>query len=411
LNVTRRSLLIGAGGAAVSPAAAKTYKRAMKDHVVVVGAGVFGGWTAHHLQQQGHRVTLIDAHGPAHSRASSGGESRLTRAAYGKDAIYTRMAMDSLPQWQALSAISGLPILHQCGILFFFPTDEPYVHDSIAAHKALGLPTDVLDQAEMARRFPMIDFDGIRIGLLEPQFGALMARRSVQTLVDRIVRAGGTYMKGAVAQPSDTKGRLSEVVLASGDKVSADRFVFALGPWLPKLFPDVIGAKIQPTRQEVFFFAPPAGDRRFLPGAMPGWADFNGGDIFYGFPDLESRGVKFAHDAHGVQVDPDTQDRNPTEAALAEIVAFRDRRFPLLRGAPLTEARVCQYENSSNGDFLIDFHPRLGNVLLVGGGSGHGFKHGPEVGRYAAGRLLGSVKSESRFSLASKSEVHHREVH
>jgi glycine/D-amino acid oxidase-like deaminating enzyme len=383
----------------------------MKDYVAVVGAGVFGAWAAHHLQQSGHRVTLIDAHGPAHSRASSGGESRLTRAAYGKDAIYTRMAADSLPQWQALSAISGLPILHQCGVLFFFPTEEPYVHDSIAAHHKLGLATDVLTQGQMARRFPMIDFEGIRIGLFEPQFGALMARRSVQMLVERFVRAGGTYTKGSAAPPPETKDRLSEVVLASGERIAADRFVFALGPWLPKLFPDVIGPRILPTRQEVFFFAPPAGDRRFLPGAMPGWADFNGGDIFYGFPDLESRGVKFAHDAHGVPVDPDTQDRKPTEAALAEIVEFRDRRFPLLRGAPLTEARVCQYENSSNGDFLIDFHPRLENVLLVGGGSGHGFKHGPEVGRYAADRLLGSAKPEPRFSLASKSEVHHREVH
>jgi glycine/D-amino acid oxidase-like deaminating enzyme len=121
--------------------------------------------------------------------------------------------------------------------------------------------------------------------------------------------------------------------------------------------------------------------------------------------------VKFAHDQHGVQVDPDTQSRRPTDAALAEIVAFRDRRFPGLRGAPLIGAEVCQYENSSNGDFLIDLHPQWANVLLLGGGSGHGFKHGPEVGRYAAARLLGSIKAEPRFSLASKSEVHHREVH
>ncbi|HEY0130326.1 MAG TPA: FAD-dependent oxidoreductase, partial [Allosphingosinicella sp.] len=171
------------------------------------------------------------------------------------------------------------------------------------------------------------------------------------------------------------------------------------------------GRRILPTRQEEFYFAAPAGDRRFLPGAMPGWADFNGGDIFYGFPDLESRGLKFAHDQHGVEIDPDTQDRRPTQAALAEIIAFRDRRFPLLRGAPLTESRVCQYENSSNGDFLIDFHPRLPNVLLVGGGSGHGFKHGPEVGRYAAARLLGGTAVEPRFSLATKAETHKREVH
>jgi glycine/D-amino acid oxidase-like deaminating enzyme len=144
---------------------------------------------------------------------------------------------------------------------------------------------------------------------------------------------------------------------------------------------------------------------------MPGWADFNGGDIFYGFPDLEARGVKFAHDAHGAVVDPDIQSRDASAAALAEIVAFRDRRFPLLRGAPLTEARVCQYENSSNGDFLIDVHPRHPNLLLVGGGSGHGFKHGPEVGRYAAQRLFGIVKAEPRFSLATKAKSQRREVH
>jgi glycine/D-amino acid oxidase-like deaminating enzyme len=382
-----------------------------RGHVAIVGAGVFGAWTAHHLQQEGHKVTLVDAWGPAHSRASSGGESRLTRAAYGKDEIYTRMAMDSLPQWKALSAVSGLPIFIRAGILFFFPTEEPYVRDSIAAHKKFGLPTDVLTQAEMARRFPMIDFDGIRVGLYEPGFGALMARRAVLTLVDRFTKAGGKYTKGFVQPPSTSGTELHEIELSSGENIQADRFVFAAGPWLPKLFPQVIGPRILPTRQEVFFFAPPAGDRRFAPGAMPGWADFNGGDIFYGFPDLESRGAKFAHDAHGIEVDPDAQSRRPTEAALAEIVAYRDRRFPLLKGAPLTEARVCQYENSSNGDFLIDLHPDWPNVLLLGGGSGHGFKHGPEVGRYAAARLMGSAKPEPRFSLASKAEAHHREVH
>ena len=411
LNVSRRSLLLGVGGAAVSPAVAKTYKRTMTEHVAIIGAGVFGAWTAHHLLQVGHKVTLIDAHGPAHSRASSGGESRLTRAAYGKDAIYTRMARDSLPQWEALSAVSGLPILHKCGILFFFATEEPYLTDSIAAHKEFGLPTQMMTGPDMAQRFPMIDFEGIHFGLYEPGFGALMARRSVQTLVERFVRAGGTYVKGAAARPAETLEELGEVRLLSGETIRADRFVFALGPWLPKLFPDVIGPRIQPTRQEIFYFAAPAGDRRFLPGTMPGWADFNGGDMFYGTPDLEARGVKFAYDQHGVPVDPDTQDRRPTETALAEVVAFRDRRFPALKGAQLTGAEVCQYENSSNGDFLIDGHPTLKNVLLVGGGSGHGFKHGPEVGRYAAARLFGLSQAEPRFSLATKAETHHREVH
>lgn len=410
MNVTRRSLLVGAGGVAVSGAVANAAQVSGRSHVVIVGAGVFGSWTAHHLRQAGHRVTLIDAHGPAHSRASSGGESRMTRAAYGRDEIYTRMAHDSLPQWKALSAVSGLPIFVPHGVLFFSSQRDDYFQGSVDVHRKLGFPLEELDRNQLQRRFPMIDFAGVEFGMFEPGFGALMARRSVQTLVDRFVRAGGTYMRGAVRGTMEMGARQS-LVLSSGETLQAEAFVFACGPWLPKLFPDVIGPRIRPTRQEVFFFAPPAGDRRFLPDAMPGWADFNAGDFFYGFPDLEARGVKFAHDAHGPEVDPDTQDRRPTADALARVVAFRDRRFPLLRGAPLTEARVCQYENSSNGDFLIDFHPRHSNVLLVGSGSGHGFKHGPEVGRYAAQRLTGSARIEPRFSLATKSEVHKREVH
>jgi monomeric sarcosine oxidase len=400
---------ISTGPVALSPAIFKAAAMESSAHIAVIGAGVFGAWTAHHLLRSGHRVTLIDALGPAHSRASSGGESRLIRASYGKDAIYTRMALDSLPQWQELSAIAGLPIFLPTGILFFFPSEQSYLADSLAAHRTLGLPSELLDAGEMARRFPMIDFDGIKAGLFEPGFGALMARRAVQTLVKQFVRAGGAYVRGAVLPPNGDA--FDAVTLASGERIPAERFVFALGPWLPKLFPDLLGSKIIITRQEVFFFAPPAGDRRFLPGTMPCWADFNAGDMFYGFPDLENRGVKFAHDAHGPEVDPDTQDRRPSEAALAEIIAFRDRRFPLLRDAPLTEARVCQYENSSNGDFLIDFHPQIKNVLLVGGGSGHGFKHGPEVGRYAAARLFDAVEAEPRFSLATKEDTQDRQVH
>lgn len=385
-------------------------QRRSGQHVVVVGAGVFGSWTAHHLQNAGHRVTLIDAWGASHSRASSGGESRLTRAGYGRDAVYTRFAWDSLPQWQALSAVSGLPILVPCGVVFFSGVEDDYFRGSMEVHKRLGLPIERMDRGQMQSRFPMIDFSGIEVGLFEPKFGALMARRSVQTLVDRFVRAGGEYRIGAALPVSATGTSLSSVKL-HGETLKADRFVFALGPWLPKIFPDVLGQKIFATRQEVFYFATPAGNRDYSAARMPGWADFNAGDIFYGFPDLENRGVKFANDKHGVPVDPDTQDRRPTKAAIDEITAFRDRRFPGLRGAPLIGAEVCQYENSSNGDFLIDMHPDLSNVLLVGGGSGHGFKHGPEVGRYAAARLFGAAKVEPRFGLATKGETQRREVH
>ena len=402
-------------GAMTAGALAPTVLRAAKPgsaaHVAVIGAGVFGAWTAEHLRRAGHRVTLVDMAGPANSRASSGGESRMTRGAYGKDEIYTRMAFASLPEWKALSDASGLPIFNPHGVVFFSSKPDAYFSDAIAVHRRIGQPLEQLDGAQLQQRFPMFDFTGVKIGLFEPAFGALMARRSVQTLVKQFVAAGGTYRQEIAQAPERQDSSLKSLSLANGP-VEADAFVFALGPWLPKLFPDLLKSRIFATRQEIFYFEAPKGDRRFLPEVMPGWADVNDGDMFYGFPDLEGRGVKFAHDRHGVTVDPDTQSREPTRAALEEVTAFRDRRFPILRGAPVIGAEVCQYENSSNGDFLIDRHPTMPNVVLVGGGSGHGFKHGPEVGRIAAGLVQsGGQQSEPRFTLATKGESQHREVH
>ncbi len=411
LPLTRRTLLGGMTAGAVAPAVLRAAKPGSAGHVAVIGAGVFGAWTAEHLRRAGHRVTLVDMAGPANNRASSGGESRMTRAGYGLDAIYSKMARDSLTEWKALSAVAGLPIFVPHGVLFFTATADDYFSQSLAVNRRLGLPIEELDRTQLAKRFPMIDFSDIEMGMFEPKFGALMARRAVQTLVQRLVAQGVQYRHEA-AHSVQQSGPLKSVRLSGGSQLEADSFVFALGPWLPKLFPTLLGGKIIATRQEVFFFAPPQGDQRFDPFAMPGWADFNGGDIYYGFPDIEGRGVKFAHDAHGVEVDPDTQSREPTRAALDEIIAFRDRRFPALRGAPLTESRVCQYENSSNGDFLIDRHPTMPNVVLVGGGSGHGFKHGPEVGRMAAALVSGGgAQIEPRFTLATKGETQHREVH
>ena len=379
---------------------------------IVVGAGVFGACTARALQRSGEKVLLIDAWSPAHARASSGGESRLTRGSYGADEVYSRMAWDSLAEWRDLSARAELPLFHRAGVLFFFQAAEDYVHRTVEVHRRLQLPTQLMKRPEMERRFPMIDFDGIDLGLWEPEFGALMARRAVQTIVAEFVAAGGAYRCGAVEPPEEGDGPLRHLNMRCGGRLYAARFVFACGPWLPKLFPDLLGSRIFPTRQEVFFFRPPAGDYGFGPGAMPGWADFNAGNMFYGFPDLEGRGCKVAHDLHGPPFDPDEGDRTPSPAALAEVRAYMARRFPRLRGAPLSEARVCQYENSANGDLLIDWHPRRPNVALVGAGSGHGFKHGPAVGAYAAKLVTGTLATaEPRFSLDCKGERQDRAVH
>jgi sarcosine oxidase len=415
-GLTRRELIRGVTGTtALAAAGVGRTGSAMARQgwdVIVVGAGVFGAWTAWHLRRLGKEVLLLDASGPANARASSGGESRLTRTIYGADDVYTRMAWDSLEDWRWLSARSGLPILHPIGILMFFGKREPFVDQTIEAHRRLGMRLDALDRPELQRRYPQMSWDGVEVGLFEPELGALMARRAVLTLVREFVAAGGEYRLAAVLPPGDGAALDGLRTTSAGEGLRAATYVFACGPWLPKLFPTLLGARIFPTRQEVFFIAPDNGDDRFSPSHLPGWADFNDGDIYYGLPDLESRGFKIAHDKHGSRFDPDTGDRQPTAEGMQDVRAYLARRFPALAGRPFVESRVCQYENSSNGDLLIDRHPRWPNAFLVGAGSGHGFKHGPAVGRYAADLLTGRLKKpEARFSLASKGEAQRREVH
>jgi glycine/D-amino acid oxidase-like deaminating enzyme len=398
--ITRRAVLAAAPLSACAPRPASRGYDA-----IVVGAGVFGAWTAEHLRRAGKRVLLVDQMGPANARASSGGESRMTRSAYGRDKIYTQMACASLEQWKHLSLHASLPLFHPCGVLFFFQEMVDYARDSLAVHRQMDLPIEHIDHAELTRRWPQMNFNGVSFGLFEPDFGALMARRGVEETVALFVERGGDY-RLAYAEP----GADGHEVLLDGEAARADAVVYACGPWLPKVFPDLLSDRIFVTRQEVAFIAPPDGDDSFEPSRLPGWADFNGGDLYYGFPNLEGRGFKIARDTHGAAFDPDSGDRRVSEAGATLLRAFAERRFPALAGRPFTEFRVCQYENSSSGDFLIDRHPALDGAFLLGAGSGHGFKHGPEVGRMIAELVLDDRAPDQRFSLATKANVQAREV-
>jgi glycine/D-amino acid oxidase-like deaminating enzyme len=357
----------------------------------VVGAGVFGAWTAWHLRLAGASVRLIEAWAPGHSRSSSGGETRLIRMGYGADEIYTRMAMRSLELWKEF----GGALFHRIGVLWLARRDDPYSTATRDTLARAGVPFEVADAECLARQFPQMRLDEPHIyGIFEPESGVLMARRAVAAVVADAVERGVQYEIREMRPPIPT-----------------GTAVFACGPWLPKLFPDLLGQRIFPTRQEVFFFAPPAGDFRFNSTAMPAWIDFSDPRGPYGVPDIEGRGFKVALDRHGPAFDPDTKDRRPSAAALEEARAFLAERFPALADAPLSESRVCQYENTSNGDLLIDHHPEFQNIWLVGGGSGHGFKHGPAVGEYVSKRLLDGGSVDPRFSLATKAAMQHRTVH
>jgi len=375
--------------------------------VAVIGAGVFGAWTALQLARRGKRVALLEAYGPGHSRSSSGDESRIIRMGYGKDEIYTRWSQRSLVQWKELFAANGQPLFHETGVLWLAGEDQTRLNETRATLTRCGMTFEDLDLASLRARFPQIGLDGIRSAILEPRSGVLIARRAVAATVAEAERLGVTYVHALVEQPK-ASGLVRTINTTSGQEISAGQFVFACGSWLAKLFPEVVGPRLFVTRQEVFYFGLPAGSPRFAPPALPTFLFQN--DESYGMPDIESRGLKIALDAHGVAVDPDTQSRVVTEESARAMRGYVAKRFPALRDAPIAETRVCQYENTSNGDFLIDRHPEMENVWFAGGGSGHGFKHGPALGDYVAGQILGEAPAEVRFSLATKATVQQRAV-
>jgi len=351
----------------------------------VVGAGVFGAWIAHALQQRGWQVTLIEQHGPANARASSGGESRIIRSGYGRSAVYARWARQSLAGWMELERRIGERIFVKTGALFVGHADG-WLEETATTLETEGIRCQRLQPPALTARFPQLTFPSAS-GVFEPDAGVLFARRAVQRLVAALVENGTTLIAGRVTSVSDP--------LLDG----SDAVIFACGPWLPALFPEVLGDLIAPTKQAVYFFGAPAADVSFSPERLPAWVAFDEG--IYGLPDLEHRGVKIALDAHGPPMDPESMDRAVTAEAIADVREILGRRLPGLADAPLLESRVCQYENTPDGHFLFDRLPGHERVWIVGGGSGHGFKHGPAVGQYVADLVEGGTP-EPQFQLAGR---------
>jgi monomeric sarcosine oxidase len=386
-NSSRRSFLRGcaiAGAACV--AGAPSFVRSTKGSVIVIGAGAFGGWTALHLLRKGAKAVLVDAWGPGNSRASSGGETRIIRATYGPSRIYTQMAVGALQLWKENEQRWGLKLFFRTGVLWMAGKDDSYERAAMTVMQDAGVHFEKLSASDCANRWPQIKFDEISWSIYEPDFGFLAARRACEAVLHAFVKEGGEYRQAQAAPGRITANRMEGITIADGKMLKADSYVFACGPWLGKVFP-FLASVISPTRQEVFFFGPAAGDLRFTEAELPVWIDY--GKRMYGIPGNHWRGFKVADDTRGPLIDPTTMERQISVAGLAAARSYVSMRFPGLAGAPLLESRVCQYENSTDQNFILDRHPEAENVWIAGGGSGHGFKHGPAMGELVSDAVLG----------------------
>jgi glycine/D-amino acid oxidase-like deaminating enzyme len=367
--------------------------------IVVVGAGAFGGWTALYLLRHGARVTLIDSWGPGNSRASSGGETRIIRGGYGPNQPYTKMAARALQLWSDHERLWRRRFLYRIGVLWMAYGDDRFERGSLSELRAAGIRYEELSAGELGQRWPQINFDGVEWGVYEIESGYLTARAGCQAVVEGFIAEGGEYRQAAVVNHGLDSRDWNSVQLSDGSSLTGDKFVFACGPWLNKLFPQTIGDLISVTKQDMFFFGTPSGDNRYDESQLPVWADHRG-RFFYGIPGNLGRGFKITDDTRGPVFDPTSGERVISPELLQSVREYMEFRFPGMKRAPLVETRVCQYENTPDTHFIIDRHPRRADVWLLGGGSGHGFKHGPALGEMVAGWIVHDKEPDPLFRLS-----------
>jgi sarcosine oxidase len=353
---------------------------------IVVGAGVFGSAVAHRLAGAGWEVTLVDADRPGHEKATSSDETRLLRASHGADEWHTDSARRARELWRELEAETGVEVYVEAGVAWFARSAQGWEADSERVLAGRGIPTERLEPGAAAERlFPDLGTADLEYVLFEPEAGVLRARRATRTLADAAVRRGARFVGGRAA-PDGSRVRIGNAVL------EADTVVWACGPWLAGLFPGVVELRV--TKQDILYFGAPKTWR--TPG-VPGWVDYAG--AFYGNGDLDGRGVKASTDAPGPPFDPDTGDRSLDRSMEQHVRAYLRTRFPALADAPLAGHKRCQYELTGDNRFIAAPHPEHANVWLLGGGSGHGFKHAPALAERMERWLTGAAPPEAMLGL------------
>ena len=397
MSLDRRNFLkkVGAAqaGAILSAGAARQTRKPAD--VVVVGAGAFGGWTAYYLRQLGASVRIVDAYGPGNSRATSGDETRGVRSSYGDRGLnvelWTTWANRAIDRWRTFDAEWGrqmkIRLFFNTGDLIFRSAPEVFTDRTQEIWKKLGIPFQVLNIDDVKKQYPSFDLTKIAFALYDPRAGVVRARRACEVVAEAFRQSGGEILMGYAA-PGDRNGAQLQNIKTTGPSatLTAGTFVFALGPWFPKAFPDLMASRIRTPLGHVHYFGTPPGSDRFT---FPNLPSFNFPGVT-GWPALPPDNRGFRVRLRGsAPTDPDTSDRafDRSQDTLAR--SFLAERFPQMATAPLLETRACHYDMSASGNFIIDRYPGFSNVWVAGGGSAEGFKFGPVLGEYIAKRVLG----------------------
>ncbi len=361
--------------------------------IVVIGAGSFGMWTAYHLIQLGASVRVVDPFGAGNSRQTSGGETRGVRTSYGDrphGLLWKRWVNEAIQrwiQWDEENSDLLLPrVFFQMGDLIMREEMEPYLEDTRTNWDEVGVEYEVLTPGEINHRWPWIRTDLVNHALYEPQAGVVRARRAMESVAERFRREGGDIQLARAMPGESSGGRLTNVTLEPEGTLSAEIFIFALGPWYPYVFPELMGKKMRTSIGHTIYFAVPSGDNRFIYPNMPSY----GVPSCTGWPALgrDHRGFRVRTGGRPAE-NPETSDRWIAQEFHERPREILEQYFPDLVGAPISETRACHYESTVDRNWIIDKHPDYQNAWIIGGGSAEAFKSGPVIGEYIAKRVLG----------------------
>jgi sarcosine oxidase len=352
--------------------------------VIVVGLGGMGSAAAYHLAARGQRVLGLEKFGPAHAHGASHGGSRITRQSYFESPEYVPLLLRAYDLYDRLAADSGQDVITLTGGVMVGRPESRTVSGSLASAEQWGLEHEMLDAAEIRRRFPTLAPKPGEVALYEAKAGFVRPEATVAAHLALAAKAGADLRFHEPMTSWTATGDGVRVVTGQGT-YTAGHLVIAPGPWAPDLLAD-LGIPFSIERQVQYWFQPRGGVAPFTPDRHPIyiWEDEAGGQI-YGFPAIDgpSGGAKIAFFRKGQATTPDMLDTEVHEAEIAEMAAYCGKRLPDLPGAFL-RGEPCMYSNTPDEHFVIAGHPAHETVTVACGFSGHGFKFVPVVGEILA---------------------------
>ncbi|WP_041258941.1 N-methyl-L-tryptophan oxidase [Pseudofrankia inefficax] len=356
--------------------------------VIVAGLGGMGSSAAYHLAARGRRVLGLERFGPAHDQGASHGGSRITRQSYFEDPAYVPLLLRAYELWDKLARDSGRDLITLTGGLMAGRPDSVVVAGSLRSAREWGLPHELLDAAEIRRRYPLFRPEPDEVALYEDKAGLVRPEATVEANLALAAGLGAElrFHEPVVSWSADGAG---VAVRTAAGTYRADALVVCPGPWASRLLAD-LGLPLVVERHVQFWFAPRGGVEPFLPARQPIYIwEQSAGIQVYGFPALDGPdgGVKVAFFRRGEVTTPDTIDRAIRPREIEDMAAHLEARLPDAAGRFL-RAKACMYTNTPDEHFVIARHPAHERVTVACGFSGHGFKFVPVVGEILADLAL-----------------------